>query len=234
MARLLILNCIAAEAPRLGFDRDIAPRLGRLFEEATGGDHELAWLAAHEPLPSPDAYSQLLLTGSELSASKRNPRDEELCERIRGFVEAGRGVFGICYGHQMIGRALGGDDCCRRAATPEFGWKRLALQDDPLFAGVDELVAVHSHYDELTDLPAPFRGIASTADCAVQAFAYGDLPVWGTQFHPEQTHDLGSAMLADNLRTESRAAEVFVDELDDPALLRFNERLLGNALGALG
>jgi GMP synthase (glutamine-hydrolysing) len=232
MGKLLIVNCIAAETPRLGFDRDIAPRLGRLFEQAGGGGHELAWLSAAEPLPSSGSYSHLLLTGSELSASERNPRDEELTTRIRDFVESGRSVFGICYGHQMIGRALAGDACCRRAATPEFGWKRLKLEADPLFSGVDELVAVHSHYDELSDLPPPFRTIASTGDCSVQAFAYGDLPVWGTQFHPEQTHELGAAMLGENLRTEARAAELFVDELDDPALLRFNERLIRNALAA--
>ena len=80
------------------------------------------------------------------------------------------------------------------------------------------------------DLPEPFRVIASTDDCAVQAFAYADRPVWGTQFHPEQTHASGSAMLQDNLRTEPLAPELFVDELDDPGLLRFNERLLRNAL----
>lgn len=233
MAKLLILNCIEAEAPRRGFDRDIGPRLGRVFEASAGGHHETAWLAEDAPLPVHDDYSHLLLSGSELSASARNPRDDELNDRIRDFVNAGRSVFGICYGHQMIGRALAGDACCRRAATPEFGWKRLELQPDPLFEGVHELVAVHSHYDELTDLPAPFRTIASTADCAIQALAYGDLPVWGTQFHPEQTHRLGTAMLEDNLRTEPRAPELFENELDDPELLRFNERLLANAFASI-
>jgi GMP synthase (glutamine-hydrolysing) len=227
MARLLILNCIAAEAPRRDFDAELGPRLGALF----GGEHETAWLAATDALPSAARFSHLLLTGSELSASRRNPRDDELMDCVRGFVEGGRRVFGICYGHQMIGRALAGDGCCRRAATPEFGWKRLALEADPLFDGVEDLVAVHSHHDELTGLPEPFRVIASTEDCAVQAFAYGDAPVWGTQFHPEQTHASGAAMLQDNLRTEARARELFVDELDDPGLLRFNERMIRNAFG---
>ena len=41
-------------------------------------------------------------------------------------------------------------------------------------------------------------------------------------------------MLEDNLRTEPRAPGLFVNDLDDPKLLRFNERLLSNALGAVG
>ena len=234
MTRLLILNCIAAAAPREGFDRDVAPRLGAWF----GGPWDVVHLcdpggdgSGGDQLPGPERYSHLVLSGSELSASSRNPRDDELAAHIRAFVAADRRVLGICYGHQMIARALVDAPVCRRAATPEFGWKDLALRPDPLFAGIPELVAVHSHYDEVHDLPAPFRVIASTGDCAVQAFAWGDAPVWGVQFHPELDHELGGAMLADNLRTEARAPELFVDELGDPDRLRWNRVLFDNFFG---
>ena len=227
MARLLILNCIAAEAPRTGFDRDVAPQLGAWF----GGPWEVAHLCgerAARPLPGPEATTHLILTGSELSAAEDNPRDVELCGMIRAFVEADRRVLGICYGHQMLARALVETACCRKAARPEFGWKDLRLEPDPLFAGIPELVAVHSHYDEVHDLPAPFRVIASTDDCAVQAFAHGAAPVWGVQFHPELTYAAGSEMLADNLCTEELAAEHFVDELGDPERLCWNRVLFEN------
>lgn len=230
MKRLLILNCIAAEAPKLAFDSEMAPELGAAF----GGAWDVAHLCgapAGETLPDGGAYSHLILSGSELSASDENPRDDELCAMIRDFVSRGRRVLGICYGHQMLARALVDQTCCRKAKTPEFGWKALSLQPDALFAGIPELVAVHSHYDEVFDLPAPFRVIASTADCAVQAFAYGELPVWGTQFHPEMTLDLGTAMLQDNLRTEPRAPELFVDELKRPEQLRWNRVLFQNFFG---
>jgi GMP synthase (glutamine-hydrolysing) len=223
--RLLLLNCIEAEAPRRSFDEHVAPRLGRAF----AGDWAVSHLCEATPLPSPEGFTHLILSGSELSAAQRNPRDDALEAMIRGFVESERAVFGICYGHQMIARALLPERlCCRRAATPEFGWKRLSLRPDPVFAGIDELIAVHSHYDEVFDLPPPFRVIASTGDCAVQAFAYEGRPVWGTQFHPEQTHALGRAMLQENLRTEPRAPELFVDDLDDPRALNNNDRLFAN------
>jgi GMP synthase (glutamine-hydrolysing) len=230
MSRLLFLNCIEAEAPRRSFDEDIAPFWGERF----AGGWEITHLCTGEPLPGPEGFSHLILSGSELSASKQNPRDEELMAWIRAFVEADLRVFGICYGAQMMARALGGDSCCRRAGIPEFGWKRLELEPDRIWAGIDELIAVHSHYDEMCELPEPFRVIASTADCAVQAFAYGDRPVWGTQFHPEQTYELGQAMLQENLRTEARAPELFVDDLSDPEILRNNLRLFDNFFDAPG
>jgi len=228
--RLLILNCIAAEAPRSSFDDDVAPELGAGF----GGDWDVAHLCGDGPardLPGPDSYSHLILSGSELSASEQNPRDAELCTMIRDFVERGRRVLGICYGHQMIARALVDRPCCRRAETPEFGWKRLRLEPDALFEGIPEMIAVHSHYDEVFDLPAPLRVIASTDDCAVQAFSHSERPVWGTQFHPEMSFEHGTAMLQDNLRTEARAPELFVDELQDPGLLRWNQVLFQNFYG---
>ena len=41
------------------------------------------------------------------------------------------------------------------------------------------------HFDELTELPAGFRVLASTDRCRVQAIASEERGWWGTQFHPE-------------------------------------------------
>jgi GMP synthase (glutamine-hydrolysing) len=41
------------------------------------------------------------------------------------------------------------------------------------------------HFDEACDLPADFHVLAASDRCAVHAFQYRDLPVWGVQFHPE-------------------------------------------------
>ena len=146
-------------------------------------------------------------------------------------MDGERRVLGICYGHQMIARALTGPAHCRKSSIPEFGWKSLNLSADPLFEGIRELIAVHSHYDEVCDLPAPFRVIASTTDCAIQAFAFGDRPIWGVQFHPEMSLGSGTAMLQDNLRTEERAPELYVNELQTPDQLRWNRKLFENFFG---
>ena len=116
-----------------------------------------------------------------------------------------------------------------RAAVPEFGFKKLVLVDNPLFAGIDALVPVHSHYDEVTGLPEDrFEVIASTDDCAVQAFQVRERPVWGVQFHPELDERSGRKMLERNLETEAAAKERFVDELTDPAQVEAGRRLFEN------
>ena len=42
-----------------------------------------------------------------------------------------------------------------------------------------------AHFDEVVDPPAPWRVLARSASCAVQAMRYGERPIWGIQAHPE-------------------------------------------------
>jgi GMP synthase-like glutamine amidotransferase len=88
---------------------------------------------------------------------------------------------------------------------------------------------VHSHYDEVTELPVDrFAVIASTDDCAVQAFQVRGRPAWGVQFHPELDERSGRRMLERNLETEAAAREHFVDELTDPVQIEGCRRLFEN------
>lgn len=205
---ILTLNAIRDADERRRFDEVVLPRLRPLSSE----DFEVRHLLT-DSLPETSAgLSRLLISGSELSASQGSPWDDATLHLICAFVAAGKPVFGICWGHQMIARALAGDDICRRAAVPEFGWKRLiAVVEDPLFAGLEDradIVTMHSHYDEVRDLGGDFTILASTDDCRIQAFRYRDLPVWGVQFHPELGFEEGRRMLRRNLESESRAKEL--------------------------
>ena len=73
----------------------------------------------------------------------------------------------------------------RKAARPEFGFLDLRLAPNPLFRDLPESLVMASHFDEAFDLPGAFKVLAASPDCAVHAFQYRDLPVWGVQFHPE-------------------------------------------------
>ncbi|MEM7356677.1 MAG: gamma-glutamyl-gamma-aminobutyrate hydrolase family protein, partial [Acidobacteriota bacterium] len=180
---VLVINCIVDPVERRRFDEVVLPRLQPLAPAPFVVRHLL------EPAPLDDggAHGHLLLSGSELSAAKTYERDDELIRLIRAFDRANKPILGLCYGHQMVARALGGR--CRRAAVPEFGWKRVAIRPNALFAGLSDLVPIHSHFDEVFDLPPTFDVIASTDACTVQAFQVRDRPVWGMQFHPELSYD---------------------------------------------
>lgn len=222
---ILTINCIADPRERAGFDRHIVPWL----VETAGHSAKIVQLEQLEDLAPPVDCTHVLISGSELSAAERHPTDEALLRLIRRAVNGGLPVLGICYGHQMIARALLDDGACRRAAVPEFGFKKLDLVDNPLFEGLESLVPVHSHYDEVTGLPDDrFEVIASTDDCAVQAFQLRGQPTWGVQFHPELDERSGRKMLERNLETEAAAREHFVDELTAPTQIEGRRILFEN------
>lgn len=223
---MLVTNCTLDAVERQRFDDVVLPRLQTLTETPFTVRH----LLSQEPLGDAAGHDRLLLSGSALSAAERNPRDDELCALIRDFADAGKAILGICYGSQMVARALGGH--CRRAAVPEFGWKRVAIRPNPLFDGLDDLVPVHSHYDEVFDLPPDFEPIASTDDCAIQAFQVHGRPIWGVQFHPEMSYDEGQRMMRGNLETEPEAKRYYVSDLEDPARVDDNLRLFRNFFAA--
>lgn len=220
----LIANLIIDEKPRVRFDEVVVPALAAV----SGGAMEVVHLADSAPLPDPSGHRFVVLSGSELSAADGAPRDGELIRFIRRAAFSGAAVLGICYGHQMIARALAADTACRKAEVPEFGWRRLSLLPNPLFQGIDELISAHSHFDEVMDLPAEFEVIAATPACRVQGFQVAGRAIWGVQFHPEVSFEAGEAMFARNVAEDERARANHANELEDPAALAKNEIIFRN------
>ena len=225
MKKVLVINCIPKAEDRDWFTGAVVPRL----EEIAGRPIHVENLDRLDGfVPDPEC-SHVVISGSELSAARRNPTDDALVALIRSSVDQNRVVLGICYGHQMVARALVGDDACRRAVIPEFGFKRVSLVPNPLFSGIDTLTPVHSHSDEVTGLPEDrFEVIASTEHCEVQAWQLRRRTVWGVQFHPELDQRLGRQLLERSLETEERAREFYIDELEDPAHIEAGRRLFEN------
>jgi GMP synthase (glutamine-hydrolysing) len=113
-----------------------------------------------------------------------------------GIFTLGTPLLGLCYGHQLMSRSLGGE--VTRGLVHEFGPADLKpVAGHPLFKNVSPASTVWmSHGDEVSRLPAGFKTIGSTADCAQAAVADDSRKFYGLQFHPEVTHSLeGTAML---------------------------------------
>jgi GMP synthase (glutamine-hydrolysing) len=142
------------------------------------------------PLPGPRHADAFIVTGSSSSVTERAPwmlRAEEL---LRDIVAARTPLLGICFGHQMIAQALGGE-VRRNPFGREIGTVRLArTADDPLFAGTPRAFDVHeTHVDAVTRLPAGAELLATTTRDPVAAFRVG-ARVHGVQFHPEMDADI--------------------------------------------
>ncbi|MBB6118973.1 glutamine-hydrolyzing GMP synthase [Nocardiopsis algeriensis] len=102
--------------------------------------------------------------------------------------ETGVPTFGICYGFQAMTRALGGT--VARTDLSEFGRTELtAVTDSVLFQGMPaEQLVWMSHGDSVSEAPAGFRAVASTAGAPVAAFEDAERRLFGVQFHPEVLH----------------------------------------------
>jgi len=222
---ILIVNCNPKPEVQEWFARAVVPRL----EEIAGRPAQVVNLDQLQGFVPDPGCSHVVISGSELSAASRNPNDDALIALIRRSVKQNRVVLGICYGHQMVARALVGDRACRRAEIPEFGFKRVFLSPNSLFSGIDVLTPVHSHSDEVTGLPEDrFEVIASTDHCEVQAWQLRGRTVWGVQFHPELDERLGRQLLERSLDYEKGARGHYVDELEDSAHIEAGRRLFEN------
>jgi GMP synthase (glutamine-hydrolysing) len=98
-------------------------------------------------------------------------------------------VLGICYGHQLMAQALGGEVAA--TGEREYGGTRLWI-DQPggvLLAdlGAEETVWM-SHGDAVTRAPEGFRVTARTEQIPIAAMEDPDRGLFAVQFHPEVSH----------------------------------------------
>jgi len=163
-------------------------------------------------LPAPGDFDRLIVTGSEASATANDDWIRRQADLIAETAGAGKAVLGICFGHQLLARALWGKEHVRRSPTPEIGWYEMTLDvADPLFADLPRTAPWYcSHFDEVIDLPLEARVLARSDRCGVEAFRAANRPVWGLQFHPEY-FGLHGALLLASMRVLHRSLTVPTD-----------------------
>src|SRR5580704_601101 len=114
-----------------------------------------------------------------------------------GLFEAGVPVLGICYGHQVLVRELGGT--VMRTGAAEYGGTPLHVAPEAgrLLAGLGpELSVWMSHGDTSTVAPPGFTVTAHTAATPAAAVEHQERGLYGVQFHPEVMHtEFGTKIL---------------------------------------
>lgn len=138
------------------------------------------------------AYDGVVLSGSKTRIEETAPWIEAEIDAVRKLHQMKIPTFGICYGEQIIARALGAKTGI--AVKNEFGWAELEVKSDsPLFEGLPgKFHSFEYHADEVMSLPPNFKLTASSPNCAIQAFDVQDAPMWGVQFHPERNLESGN------------------------------------------
>ncbi|MBI5537354.1 MAG: type 1 glutamine amidotransferase [Deltaproteobacteria bacterium] len=199
---------------------------------------EVASDSVHLPsggsVPDLAAYSHLIVTGSESSIVRPEPWFEAEAEAVRRAFDRGIPILGSCFGHQMLARTLSGLPCVARSTTPEIGWVAVEwTASDPLIDGLPNPTWMFtSHFDEVRDLPAPWKVLGKSAGCRVAAMRFGDRPIWGIQPHPEITPREGRILMEGFLARAPDKASLIQPALaqqprDDAAIVEIVRRFLG-------
>lgn len=154
---------------------DPSGTLGLLAEPLTERA-SLSFVVAGDPLPDLDDIDLVVAMGSAHSAFDDSiPWLADQLAFIREAVET-KAVLGICFGAQVMSRALGGT--VARAGTPEIGWYEVDTADPQL---VPPGPWFQHHFDAFTTPPGATE-IAHTATCAQSFRVCRSLAI---QFHPE-------------------------------------------------
>ncbi|RMH93755.1 glutamine amidotransferase [Lysobacter pythonis] len=189
-----------------GFPHWIRVAAGLRGDEARVVDAESA-----EALPPPRGHAGILVTGSGAMVSHRRPWSESAADWLKRAADADVPVFGICYGHQLLAHALGGEvgdnPRGREMGTVEVRL-RPAASRDCLFAGKPGRFSAHAtHLQTVLAQPPGAEVLAETDLDGCAAFRVGG-QAWGVQFHPEfsSRHMRGYiAARAPALREEGRS-----------------------------
>ncbi|GAA1920597.1 glutamine-hydrolyzing GMP synthase [Streptomyces sodiiphilus] len=107
----------------------------------------------------------------------------------RALFEAGVPVFGMCYGFQLMARALGGT--VDNTGAREYGRTdlRVTKSGSTLFEGTpDDQTVWMSHGDACSAAPEGFTVTAVTDGVPVAAFEDDERKLYGVQYHPEVMH----------------------------------------------
>jgi len=166
-----------------------------------------------ERLPAdPTAFTAVMMTGSPLSATQPTPWMRAAAEWMREAAERKVPVLGVCFGHQLLSLAYGGQ-VARNPRGREIGSVEVQLTGagthDFLFEGLPPRLWVQAtHEDEVPTLPEAATLLATNAHSLIQAMAIGPY-VRGVQFHPElQASGMRSVIRARTALLEREGARV--------------------------
>lgn len=188
-------------------------------------------------LPDVDRVAQFdgsIWTGSSLSATDESEEVQLMQEWMSACVEAGKPIFGICFGLQIAAKLGGGkvepnplglETVVGRkvTATPEGATHPMMQRR----RGAFDVVA--DHVDNIVSLPPGGQILASNSASEIQAasFEISGTPIWGVQYHPDMDTRFLRLLLIYR-RDQMIAAGTFNDEREYNAYLQSVENLLDN------
>jgi GMP synthase (glutamine-hydrolysing) len=141
---------------------------------------------------SPAEYSSAIITGSPAMVTEHLEWSERAAEWVREAVESRLPLLGVCYGHQLMAYALGGEVAYLDGGV-ELGTLDIYMdkaEELPIFNRLPKIFKSNLvHSQTVTKLPPNTLTIAHSERDPNQIIIYNDI-TFSVQFHPEYSGEV--------------------------------------------
>ena len=173
------------------------PRMFDSLFSQIDGDFEVSYYFVidnqfPENISECDAY---MTSGSQFGANDDLPWIKNLIKFIQDLYHANKCFIGICFGHQLIAKALGG-----KVDKSNKGWgvgvhsSQIINKPAWMTEGIDNVDLIVSHQDQISQLPDDSKILSRNDFCPFSMIQVGDSFI-GLQGHPEFTHQYSDCLM---------------------------------------
>jgi GMP synthase (glutamine-hydrolysing) len=128
-------------------------------------------------------FDSFILSGRRQNNKQMNSINSKI---INHTISEEKQLLGICYGAEILALTTGGT--IRKMPTTQKGITKITIvTDNPLCTAT--MQAYQSHNYEISQLGRNLVQIAKSDACNYEIIQYGNLKIFGTQFHPEMSED---------------------------------------------
>jgi GMP synthase (glutamine-hydrolysing) len=141
------------------------------------------------------------INGIILSGGPLNVYENDKFKFDKKILKLGVPVLGICFGHQILSKELGGK--VKKSQHREFGLATITKVSNSIltknfFNKANKSNVWMSHADQVSKMPKGFKVVASTKNSKLTIIENSKDNFYGVQFHPEVTHTPKGKILLHN------------------------------------
>lgn len=132
-------------------------------------------------------YKGVIISGAPLLITEQDMIP--FLDKLTWIKETTLPVLGICFGHQLIGLTFGAYGSRMRE---DRDWQMIEIFElSVLFERMPSEFEMMEDHCESISVPPGFKLLASSDSCVNEAMEHKSLPIYGIQFHPEVSGNLG-------------------------------------------